>query len=191
MSIQVKTEVISIQTSSVPKISIEIRKEKRKRGCGIILTCLLTMSILWTLYGNIATFYPPFRKEHHPSITDTMVGIVLSTYEIGILISSPLVSITLQRVGRKNFVIIGTLSCALASIGFGLSVYIENDIAFFILSLAMRFIAGFGDAAASTAMMSIISFEYPERREKYYSYFEGAVGVGQMIGPVIGQILYN
>ena len=81
---------------------------------------------------------------------------------------------------------IGTFSCVIASVGFALIVYIQNDIAFFFVSLIMRLIAGFGDASASISMMSIISFEYPDKREKYYSYFEGAIGVGLMIGPALG-----
>ena len=51
--------------------------------------------IMWTLYGNIATFYPPYKNHHHPTITDTMVGIVLAMMEVGILVSSPLISMIL------------------------------------------------------------------------------------------------
>lgn len=94
--------------------------------------------IMWTLYGNIATFYPPYKTSHHPTITDTMVGIVLASMEGGILLSSPLISVLLQKVGRKNFIIIGHLIMILASIGFGLLVYIENDIAFFWISIGLR-----------------------------------------------------
>jgi MFS family permease len=58
--------------------------------------------------------------------------------EAGILLSSPLISLLLQKVGRKNFIIIGHLIMILASIGFGLLVYIENDIAFFWISIGLR-----------------------------------------------------
>ena len=94
--------------------------------------------IMWTLYGNIATFYPPYKTLNHPTVTDTMVGIVLASMEAGILLSSPLISVLLQKVGRKNFIIIGHLIMILASIGFGLLVYIENDIAFFWISIGLR-----------------------------------------------------
>jgi MFS family permease len=96
--------------------------------------------LMWTLYGNIATFYPPYKNHHHDSITDAMVGIVLAMMEGGILVTSPLISLTLQKVGRKNYILIGHLAMILASTGFGLLVYIENDTTFFVLSLVLRFI---------------------------------------------------
>ena len=49
---------------------------------------------------------------------------------------------------------------------------------------------GFGDAAATTAIFSIIGVEYTEDRDLYFGYFEAAVGCGLMLGPVIGQTLY-
>jgi MFS family permease len=146
---------------------------------------------MWTLYGNIATFYPPYKKKNHPTISDTMVGLVLSMFEFGILTCSPLVTMTLQKVGRKNYILIGNLFTILPSIGFGLLVYVESDTWFFVLSLVLRYIQGFGDAAASIAIFSIIGSEYVDKQELYFGYFESAVGIGMMLGPVIGQLLYN
>lgn len=77
------------------------------------------------------------------------------------------------------------------SAGFGLSVYIEDDTLFFIASLLLRAGQGLGEAASSTAIFSIIAQEYPENREQYVGYYEGAIGLGLMLGPVIGQILYS
>ncbi len=96
--------------------------------------------LMWTLYGNIATFYPPYRTMKHPTITDTMVGIVLAMFEGGVLLTSPIVSMLLPKIGRKNFIIIGFISVVVASAGFGLLVYVDNDNLFFGLSLVLRFI---------------------------------------------------
>jgi hypothetical protein len=69
---------------------------KKKTGSKILISTLLfSVMIMWTLYGNIATFYPPYKNHHHPTITDTMVGIVLAMMEVGILVSSPLISMIL------------------------------------------------------------------------------------------------
>ena len=118
--------------------------------------------LMWTLYGNIATFYPPYKNHHHKTITDTMVGTVLAMMEVGILVSSPFISMFLQNVGRKNFIIIGHIVMILSSIGFGLLVYIEKDSAFFWISIALRVIQGIGDSCASIAIFSIIGTEYTE-----------------------------
>ncbi len=104
-----------------------------------MISLLFSVMIMWTLYGNIATFYPPYRTRHHPTVTDTMVGIVLATMEAGILVSSPLITLLLQKAGRKNLILLGHLIMIMASIGFGLLVYIENDSAFFWISIGLRF----------------------------------------------------
>ena len=36
----------------------------------LIVVILISISMIWTLYGNISAFYPPFRLAHHKSITD-------------------------------------------------------------------------------------------------------------------------
>lgn len=58
-------------------------------------TLLLTTAVIWTLYGNIAIFYPPYKNEHHHAITDTMIGFVLAMFELGVLLMSPVVCIFL------------------------------------------------------------------------------------------------
>ena len=94
-----------------------------------------------------------------------MVGVVLATFEIAILITVPVVSHYLKELGRKNFVVAGCILMILASVGFGLTVYIENDIGFFVVSIVLRFISGVGEACASSASLSIIGIEFFSKRE--------------------------
>lgn len=56
------------------EIDLEATPEKRR----IFFALLLTLSMTQTLYLNISTFLPTYRKEKHPSINDGMVGIILS-----------------------------------------------------------------------------------------------------------------
>lgn len=53
----------------------------------------------------------------------------------------------------------------IASVGFGLTVYIDDDITFFVAWILLRMLQGFGDAAGSTAIFSIIGSEFPEKRD--------------------------
>lgn len=48
-------------------------------------------------------------------------------FEGGVLIFSPLVALLLPKVGRKNFILVGTFAMILASAGFGTLVYVEDD----------------------------------------------------------------
>jgi MFS family permease len=74
----------------------------------------------------------------------------------------------------------------IASVGFGLLVYIENDSAFFWISMVLRFFQGFGDASVSISIFSIIATDYTADQGLYYGYLESAIGIGLMIGPIIG-----
>ena len=157
----------------------------------MMVVLMLSMVLMWTLYGNIATFYPPYVEENHASITSTMVGFVLAMFEAGCLVASPIVSVFMSRIGRRNCIIFGNVAMVVASMGFGLIAHIENDIGFFISSLLLRVMMGFGDAASSTAIFSIIGSEFTADRDVYFGYFESAVGAGLMLGPIIGQLLYT
>ncbi len=79
-------------------MNIEDEQESLKKKSGsklVISVLLLSELILWTLYGNIATFYPPYKEKYHSTITDTMVGFILAMMEVGILVCSPFVSMVL------------------------------------------------------------------------------------------------
>ena len=126
----------------------------------MVATLLISVTIMYTLFGNIVTFYPPYRTEHHPTINDTMVGTVLSMFEIGYLVCSPIISMTMGKVGKKNFILIGNLAQIFSSVGFGLLVYIKNDMVFFVMSIILKFMQGFGDAAVTNAFFSIIAIVF-------------------------------
>jgi len=68
---------------------------RSRREKFMMWTLLLQTCISWTLYGNIATFYPPYKEKYHKTITDTMIGVVLSMFELGVLLCSPIVSMGL------------------------------------------------------------------------------------------------
>ena len=75
-------------------------------------------ALMWTLYGNISTFYPPFVEENHSSISSTMVGAVMGVFEFSILVTSPFVALTMQKVGRKNYILLGNGCIILSTLGF-------------------------------------------------------------------------
>lgn len=94
-----------------------------------------------------------------------MVGVVLSMFELFLLIASPFVSVWQDKVGRKNFIIIGNICTMLSSIGFGFLTFVESDMLFFGLSLVMRGLGGIGEACTSTTSMAIITLEFTEKKD--------------------------
>ena len=69
--------------------------------------------------------------------------------------------------------------------------YFSFSTPFFVLGLIFRFIQGAGDSFVSTAGYSIVTIEFPKRRETYIGYCQAAVGLGLMLGPVLGQLIYS
>jgi MFS family permease len=57
---------------------------------------------------------------------------------------------------------------------------------FMICGLILRFFQGLGDSMVSTAGYSIITIEFPTKKETYIGYCQAAVGIGLMIGPIVG-----
>ncbi len=77
------------------------------------------------------------------------------------------------------------------TVGYGFLAYIKDDSAFLWISIIFRLIQGYGDGCASTAIYSIISIEFVEKRVLYQSYFSSVIALGALLGPIVGQIIYN
>jgi MFS family permease len=75
----------------------------------------------------MSTFYPPYIAKHHPSISDGAVGAVIGMINLGIFVASLTVSQILEKLGRKNILLSGTLLMIAGTVGYGMLVYIEND----------------------------------------------------------------
>jgi MFS family permease len=76
--------------------------------------------IMYSLYGNMVTFYPPYTRNHHPSISDGEVGLVIGIMFFGILTGSILSSKLLSKLGRKNILLGGVLIMFIGTAGYGL-----------------------------------------------------------------------
>ena len=146
---------------------------------------------MYTLYGNLATFYPPYVKEHHPSISEGRVGFIIGLMYAAIILASLSSSILLQKLGRKNVLLVGTVIMLVGTAGYGLLVLIEDDNLFFWVSFIFRILQGFGDGCAGTAIFSIIAIEFKEEKALYTSLFSASIGLGALLGPMVGQLIFN
>jgi MFS family permease len=168
--------------------------EKRKT----IIALLLALGILQTLYMNLTAFFPNYAGNYYYWVDEGKVGFVLAMFQVAYLLMAPIVGINLQRVGRKNMILMGYTLCIIATVCFGLCSHLPENCnpllapndkkreghcldtepdpnlsrskTFFGLSLAVRFIQGVGDSMVATASYSIVSIEFPNEREVYIGY---------------------
>jgi len=86
---------------------------------------------------------------------------------------------------------IGVACMGLSFISLGYSDNIEDSDLFVTVSLLTRFLQGFSSAAIQTACYSISTNFYPEHKEALVGYIEAVTGVGLILGPLIGTVLYS
>ena len=158
-----------------PQVS---KSEKNKT----LLALLLALGILQTLYMNLAAFFPIVAEKEY-ELTPLQTALVLTMFQVAYLICAPIVGQTLQKVGRKNMILMGYMLCTGATVAFGICYHIPKEqqeigkdkdnkpiyeqlqggqgTLFFALSVAIRFIQGIGDSMVSTASYSVVSIEFP------------------------------
>jgi MFS family permease len=57
-------------------------------------------------------------------VREIHVSIVMAMFQVAYLMVAPIVGANLQKIGRKNSILIGYTLTALATVGFGLIAYI-------------------------------------------------------------------
>jgi MFS family permease len=77
--------------------------------------------------------------------------IIDRSFEVAALLFSPIVGHMLEKVGRKNSILFGFAVIVLATLSLSMTVLIENDFTFLLVSIIARFIQGMGDMWVQTS----------------------------------------
>ena len=75
--------------------------------------------------------------------------------------------------------------------GLGLLDFVDDKLLFILFSFIWKFLCGIGAGINSTSSFAIISTHYKQEREKYIGYMENAAGLGLLLGPTAGSVLYK
>lgn len=149
-----------------------------------IYICLFICCIPYTM---IATFYPEIARSK--GIPYWLIGVIFSTDPFFALFSSYFLSKHMIRIGRKRVLLSG-LALASCSMFVLAPIEIVNKNLMLALSFLSRIIAGVAAACVMTAGDSVIVSDYPDDVEKMVGRYEAAIGLGMIIGPLIGMVLY-
>lgn len=147
-----------------------------KLVCILLSTMLINMSMMLVL-----PFYPIVANER--GISELMIGLVFTMTPLLSCASSVFVGKYIDSIGRRNMSCLGLLSMALSLFGLTFINSLDNT-GFLILSLISRAFGGFGLACIYISSMSMISTDYPKKRESYISMMEAFGGIGLMMAPV-------
>ena len=75
--------------------------------------------------------------------------------------------------------------------GLGTVTWIDDTTNFVLFSFMWKFLCGLGAGINSTASFAIIASHYKENREQTIGMMESSSGIGLLLGPVFGSILYS
>ena len=154
----------------------------------ILSTQLLYLSSA-CVYSTIAPLYALEAKKR--GTTSTVIGLVFSAYPFIIFILSPIVGKFLPQLGPVLTLFVGSFLEGFGEILFGFIVSMQNRWMFVLFSFLLRTVAGVGASFSRTALISILSVMYPDHVSVIFGILEFASGIGLMIGPFLGGLLYS
>ena len=153
---------------------------KQAAICACLLLCV-------SPYTMIATFYPQIASSK--GIPLWVIGAVFAADPISSLFISLLLGKYMLHIGRKLTIITSLLLAALSMCVLSPIERVSSSTSL-ILSFASRILAGMSTACVMTAGDSVIVSDYPDNIETMVGRLEGFIGIGLIIGPLIGTLVY-
>ena len=128
------------------------------------------------------------KKGLAPSYT----GIVFALYSVGSIVWSPIVAKHVDRVGSSNLLGLALGVMGVTFICFGLIGILTNKAIILAVACFLRLVQGITCSTCATTILTIWTNEYAiEQREKLYSYHMAMGGLGFVVGPLVGSVLYS
>ena len=121
-----------------------------------------------------------------------LTGFVFAIFPFMILCLSPLCNVLANRIGRVALLYLGVPTQVATVILFGLSTRLcSSSTGVIALFLGSRALQGFGAALANLAIFAIVAEHFEHSLGKVMGFNEVIIGVGFMMGPVAGSLLYT
>jgi MFS family permease len=140
------------------------------------------------MFLNIASFMPSEMKKNQPEISLETFAIILSMYNVARLFFSVPIGSTINKVGKKNYILIGFVCLIISTGGFSILSSINKDYKYLYIGLALlfRFLQGIGGTILQVVCFAIVLKEYGAKKEVGLAYLSAARGLGFLGGPLSG-----
>lgn len=150
-------------------------------GC-VQFTCAICISLQ-------APFYP--AEAESKGATATEYGLVLGSFELVAFLSSPVFGHYVHKIRPRRLLLFGLFVNAIAVILFGFLHFVHSRELFIILSFMFRIIGSLGTTGALIAAFSLTATEFSNSIATTFATLEVFYGLGYIMGPPVGGILYN
>ena len=136
-----------------------------------------------------APFYPAVAESK--GVVASEYGLVFGIFQLVIFIVSPFYGHYITTIGSKFMMVAGVFTTGCTCILFGQLVFIDGTKVFLTLSFLVRIVEALGVAGCNTASFSILAQEFPDSVGSVMASLETCIGVGLIIGPTVGGVLYE
>jgi len=141
------------------------------------------------VYSVLAAFFPQEAKAK--GMSDDGVGIVFASFAAVIFVCSPLAGRLMTKHGKVIVYLWGLLTVSVATTCFAAASVVPAGWPFYTFCLVMRLMQGVGSALEETAAYAIIADIEPDRVSLFLGICEISTGLGYMIGPPLGGLLFS
>ena len=153
----------------------------------------LVVAFVFLAWGVCAALLPPFfpleAKQKGASISQS--GSVFGIYGLSAFLTSPLIAKYGSKMNPAYVYIPGSAIQAVCTLLFGVLAYIEHLWLFLTMAHILRMFMGMAIAGAWGSLLAVLLVLFPNSTSKIVAATELFYGVGYMLGPAFGGVLYN
>ena len=147
--------------------------------------CMVDM----TNVAFIVPILPDFLIIHGISLT--MIGFILSFYQISNFFTCLYLSKKLMYYSKYNVIVLGQFILISSNLALGFINYCDNANMIVFCSIIIRFIQGIALALVTSTIYAYVPALFPLNIDEKYALMEIFQGTGLALGPVIGGFLYE
>lgn len=178
---------------TVPRVPMSLSIQTLSRCQHLVLGCLMMaeVTIQMCLY-IMAPFFP--SEASKKGVSSTLSGWIFAVFSLVQFAVSPLFGRLIPHLGSRLLIITGQLLLGGCTILFGFLDHIgtaDNNAAFIAYCFILRIILAIGCTASTTSGFAIAATVFPNHIATICGLLETASGLGMMIGPAFGGILYQ
>jgi len=139
------------------------------------------------LYSILAPFFPTEAEAH--GMSPNTLGIMFSLYAWAGFCFSPFLGKLAQTFGRKKIYLLGVCSESLGILIFVLVIHTDG-VMFILISFVGRICMGLGGSSILISTFAMIASLYHDSMEAKIGISESLGGIGLIIGPLVGGLIY-